>query len=275
MSIHHVLGIYKRVGAFIAPSRYMAEQMKHFAPARGRIHHIPSFVDQGLLDGPDPLADAGTRTTAQERPYMLYFGRVSADKGLDVLLRAADGLDRDVDLVIAGESKDGYLRHLQDLSAAPNVANVRFVGFVEGPALSNLIRDSLCVVAPSIWHDNAPMSVYESLAHGKAVIGSDLGGISEQLEDGAGILIPAGDPEALRQAMQTLVDQPTLRHQFETTAYQRAVTTYTPERHYERVMAVFEALLHDSGTVSLDAEQAPDEATLRGKAPTARGSSEL
>jgi glycosyltransferase involved in cell wall biosynthesis len=222
----------------------MAEQMGQFAPARGRIHHIPSFVDDSLLDGRGVTTVAPATAQEPSRPYVLYFGRVSADKGLDVLLHAAHGLDRDVDIVIAGESKDGYRQHLDELISTLGVKNVRFAGFREGAALSTLITNALCVVAPSIWHDNAPMSVYESLAHGKAVIGSDLGGISEQLEEGAGMLVPAGDADSLRQAVRTLVDQEDFRLQLQQAAYQRAMTTYAPELHYERVMAVFEALLN-------------------------------
>ena len=247
MSAHNALGLYKHVGAFIAPSRYMAKQMEHFTPARGRIHCIPSFVDQSLLELHSPEGDPGPEMPEESRPYLLYFGRVSADKGLDILVQAAAGLDRDVDIVIAGESKDEYRRQLQELSRSLGVRTVRFVGFVSGAPLSTLIRGALGVVAPSIWHDNAPMAVHESLAHGKAVIGSDVGGISDQLDEGCGVLVPAGDSAALRQAIRLLVDQPDLMKQLEQAALRRARTTYGPEQHYERLMAVFDSLRSSAG----------------------------
>ncbi len=247
MSAHNVLGIYKHVGAFIAPSRYMAKQMEHFTPARGRIHYIPSFVDQSLLELHSPRGSASPAAPAESRPYVLYFGRVSADKGLDILVQAAAGLDRDVDIVIAGESKDEYRQQLQELGRSLSVSTMRFVSFVSGAPLSTLIRGALCVVAPSIWHDNAPMSVHESLAHGKAVIGSDVGGISDQLDEGCGVLVPAGDTAALRQAIRLLVDKPELTKQLEQAALRRARTTYAPEQHYERLMAVFASLRSSAG----------------------------
>jgi hypothetical protein len=55
--------------------------------------------------------------------------------------------------------------------------------------------------------------------------------------------------------MQMLIDQPDLRRQLENAAFQRAATTYAPERHYERVMSVFEALLRRSASTETIAEQ--------------------
>lgn len=244
MSVQHVLGVYNRVAAYIAPSRYMAEQMEHFKPARGRIHHIPSFVDQALLDAQEQHQTATSAQSLQPcRPYLLYFGRVSPDKGIEVLLRAYAGLERDVDLVIAGDSGDGYRQRMEALAASLGVPYVHFRGFVTGAPLSDLIAGALGVVAPSLWHDNAPMTVYESLALGKAVIGSNLGGIGEQLENGCGLLVPPGDAEHLRAAMRQLMDDPALRAALEQAARQRALTEYAPERHYERVMAVFNSVL--------------------------------
>ncbi len=241
MSVQRALGVYHKVAAYIAPSRFMAEQMEHFKPARGRIYHIPSFVDQALL-----TARENGRTTANSpespgRPYLLYFGRVSPDKGVEALLRAYAGLDRDVDLVIAGDSGDGYRQRMEELAQTLGAPHVQFKGFLNGEPLVNLIAGALGVVAPSLWHDNAPMTVYESLALGKAVIGSDLGGIGEQLENGCGLLTPPGDVDELRRAMRQLVDSPALRERLEQAARLRARTEYAPERHYERVVAVFDA----------------------------------
>lgn len=245
MTIHRALGVYHRVGAFIAPSRYMAEQVEtHFAPARGRVYHIPSFVDQALLDalGDGPSAVSGS-PAATGRPYILFFGRVSPDKGVETLLRAYAGLERDVDLVIAGDSGDGYRQRMEAHTTELGLdCRVRFTGFVSGAPLAELIAGAMCVAAPSLWHDNSPMTVYESLAHGKAVVGSALGGIAEQLEDGCGLTVPPGDPDALRAALRRLVDEPELRGRLERAARAKALTDYAPERHYARVMAVFDAV---------------------------------
>lgn len=245
MVAHNAMRIYHKVHAFIAPSRFLAGQMEHFKPARERIYHVPSFVDETLLGAAKhpttiPLRET-PHTDSESRPYVLYFGRVAEDKGVEVALRAYAGVDRNVDLVIAGESGNGYRERMAALAVTLGVPHTRFLGFVRGTALSELIAGALCVLAPSLCFDNAPMSVYESLAHGKAIIGSDLGGISEQLNEGCGLLVPPGDPVAVRAAMRQVIDDPALRHRLEQAALKRARTEYAPERHYQRLMEVFEA----------------------------------
>jgi glycosyltransferase involved in cell wall biosynthesis len=242
MMAQRALGMYKNVDAFITPSRFMASQMEQFKPARGRIFHIPGFVDQTLLDAnPTPSTSGGgqIRNGMVKRPYILQFGRISPEKGVDITLRAYAGLERDVDLVIAGESRDDYRLRMEELAKSLGVTTVCFPGFVRGKALSEFIVGALCVVAPSTCYDNAPMSVYESLAYGQVVIGSDLGGISEQLED-CGLLVPPGDAEALRQALRQVIDDPQLRVRLARSAHHRARSEYAPERHYARLLEVFQ-----------------------------------
>ena len=239
MTTHNLIGIHNKVNAFIAPSRFLALQMeRHFAPAKGRVSHIPNFADEGLLAMDNP----GATEQTGHRPYVFCYGRLSPEKGFDGALRAFAALERPVDLVIAGDdSGNGYRAHLESLAVKLGITNVRFPGFQHGETLSHLIRGALCVVVPSIWHDNSPNTVFESMAYGKAIIGSDLGGITEQLEEGAGITVPAQDPDALRDALRRVIDDPELRARLGIAARTRARTEYTPTRHYERLMPVFEA----------------------------------
>lgn len=248
MTVHNLTGVHNHVNAFIAPSRFLAKQMElHFPPAKGRVSHIPNFADESLLasgNANDATTGAGRERMAPdgERPYVLCYGRLSPEKGFEVALRAFAGLDRPVDLVIAGDdSGNGYRFQLEALAAELGLSNVYFPGFQRGEALANLIRGAVCVVVPSIWHDNSPNTVFESMAYSKAIIGSDLGGISEQLEEGAGIVVPPQDPEALRTALRRVVDDPELRARLGAAACARAHTEYAPERHYARLMPVFEA----------------------------------
>ncbi len=242
MSVQNALGLYERVSAFIAPSRYMAKQMERFGPARGRIHYIPSFVDPELLDASAGGDSSGAKVPAPvgERPYILFYGRVAPDKGVEVVLRAYAGLERPVSLFIAGEVDPRWREHLSGIMRSLDLSDVHFPGFVQGEPLAALIRDALLVVVPSVCHDNAPMTVYESMAYGKAIVGSDIGGISDQLADGAGVLVPPGDPEALRGALRGLIDDGARRQHIERAARDRLCVEYAPERHYERLMAVFQ-----------------------------------
>jgi glycosyltransferase involved in cell wall biosynthesis len=232
MQTQKARGIYHRVNAFIAPSRFMADMVdRHFAPARGKVHHIPSFAD--LADIPP---------TANNGGYLLFFGRVAPDKGVDWLLQAHARLPRPVPLIIAGEPSDGEMERLQGCVAPHQRGAVQFVGFKQGRDLRDLIVGAIATVQPSRWHDNAPMSVYESLAHGKPVIGSNLGGIAEQITPDCGFLVEPGDVGALAERMQQVIDDPDLAARLGANARLRAATEYSQAVHLRRLLRVFAAV---------------------------------
>jgi glycosyltransferase involved in cell wall biosynthesis len=86
------------------------------------------------------------------------------------------------------------------------------------------------------------MSVLESFAHGKPVVGSNMGGIPEQLADGCGLLFEVGDVEGLARQMQVMLDEPGLRAGMGTRAYQRLQTDFSKDRHCNRLLGLFESL---------------------------------
>ena len=85
--------------------------------------------------------------------------------------------------------------------------DVQFLGSV--PDVPALLDECSFTVLPSL-SEGMPNAVLESLAHGRAVVASAVGGIPEILIRGGGILVPAGDPEALADAMRSLLADPAL-----------------------------------------------------------------
>ena len=110
---------------------------------------------------------------------MLYFGRLSKEKGVINLINAIK--DIDYKLIIAGT---GPLENeLKEYVKANNICNVEFVGFLQGDDLLNLIRRSRCVVLPSQWYENGPYSAMEAMALGKPLIVSNKGGLPELVDN--------------------------------------------------------------------------------------------
>src|SRR5690606_7238858 len=119
--------------------------------------------------------------------------RLSKEKGLDTLVHAAAAAA--VPLKIAGTGPDE--EQVRSTAAALG-ADVDFLGFRSGRELHDLIRGSRAVVLPSEWYENAPLSVLESFALGKPVLGARIGGIPELIEPGAtGWLFDSGDRQML------------------------------------------------------------------------------
>lgn len=109
--------------------------------------------------------------------YFLYFGRLEYEKGIETLLSAFEKLPN-VKLKIAGSGT--LLRKLQTI----NLPNIELLGQLNKKELNEVIKKTSFVVVPSECYENNPMSIVESFALGKPVIGSNLGGIIELIDEG-------------------------------------------------------------------------------------------
>lgn len=90
----------------------------------------------------------------------------------------------------------------EEVNAAPNLTNI---GFKTGAELEQLIRGAKCTVYPSIWYENCPFSVMESIMYGTPVVASDIGGIPELIDDGkTGFLFEAGNTEKMTEAINRI-----------------------------------------------------------------------
>jgi len=110
--------------------------------------------------------------------YCLYFGRLSDEKGVDVLIKAIK-ISSHCKLKIVGDGP--YKKYLEKLSSK-NDNKIEFLGEVWGNELERIIKNSKFIVCPSIWHENFPYVIIQSQSFGKAVIGSNVGGIPELVD---------------------------------------------------------------------------------------------
>jgi glycosyltransferase involved in cell wall biosynthesis len=128
------------------------------------------------------------------------FGRLIPDKGAHLVIEALKTLPTEsVSLDIAGTGDEAYLASLKE--AAP--VNVRFRGWMR-PA--EFYPDIDIMVLPSIWPDPQPRVTFEAYMHGIPVIGSDAGGIPEEIDEGTtGWLFRAGSVEDLARVLRERV----------------------------------------------------------------------
>lgn len=127
----------------------------------------------------------GSGETGEKKDYVLYFGRYDGEKGIRQLVRAARELPQ-IPFVFAGSGP------LESLLA--EAGNIRNVGFLQGSELSRLVAEARFTVCPSIWWENCPFSVLESLNAGTFVLGANLGGIPELIRPGEnGCLFAPGE----------------------------------------------------------------------------------
>ncbi|WP_142858436.1 glycosyltransferase family 4 protein [Salinigranum halophilum] len=189
-------------------------------PATRIQHGVTSVIDEP----PEPSAE----------PAVLYAGKQQRSKGLETLFEAAEALPQvTVHLCGSGPMSEDCEEVAQELD------NVRYHGYVTSDRLHELRVSSHAAVVPSLWMENSPLVIYESLASGLPVIGSDMGGIPELVEHGErGLLFEAGDATALAQCVRTLVDDIETQHALSRNARQWALE-HTMEDHVDELIGCY------------------------------------
>lgn len=227
MYLHHrVLHIYNLVDLFIAPSLFLKEKTREMG-FKGEVIHLPNFVK---LDGFEASYDYNERS-------IVYFGRLSQEKGLFTLFKAIKG--RNIELKIVG---DGPLRQkLEYRIKEDRLDNVFFTGYKQDKELKEEITKSMLVVLPSEWYENNPRTVIEAFALGKPVIGAKIGGIPELVQDGkTGLTFEPGNAADLRDKIKYLINSPEKISEMGRNARKFVEKEMNPEKHYQQLMKIYQ-----------------------------------
>ena len=157
---------YDDVDTFICPSKFYKEKLEE-----------SKFTKSNIVYMPNPLS-YDTKFCLNENPddYVLYFGRLSKEKGVDDLIKACANNNMKLYIVGTGPYED-YLKNL--VSKLNSEKQIRFFGYKTGEELKNLVFNSKVVVLPSKWYENGPFSAIEAMSMGKPLIVSSLGGLPE------------------------------------------------------------------------------------------------
>jgi glycosyltransferase involved in cell wall biosynthesis len=205
--------VLRRARVVIAPSRALADEARRLGAVDVRV--IPSGVDvpAAVSEEADP-------------PEVLYAGRLSPEKGVRELVAAADG----VPLVVAG---DGPLR-----DEVPGA-----LGFVPHDELERLYERSAVVACPS-HREGFGVVCAEAMAYGRPVVAGDVGGLRDLVvHEETGLLVPPGDVEALRAALQRLLADAELRHRFGQAGRARISEHFTWQRFGDETLRAYEDAL--------------------------------
>lgn len=178
---------YDDVSLYICPSQFMENMLNREPRYKGKTVTLHNFLT--LDEVPE---------TVEKKDYILYFGRLAEEKGLDRFLEACRLLP-EIPFVVAGSGPmEEELRR-----NAPG--NVQFVGFKTGMPLRQLIAEARFSVYLPIWYENCPLSVLESQALGTPVLANRIGGIPELIDDGqSGVLMDEFTPENYARQMKAL-----------------------------------------------------------------------
>ena len=183
------------------------------AVAPGRVRVIRNGIDTAEY-APDPATDVLDKFGVDPgRPSVIFVGRITRQKGVPVLLRAAAALDPSAQLVLcAGQPDTPELAvEVEGLVARLRAARSGVIWIPEmlpKRAVIQLLTHATVFACPSLYEPLGIVNL-EAMACGTAVVASAVGGIPEVVSDGeTGLLVRADDPEALAGALNALIGDP-------------------------------------------------------------------
>ena len=237
--LHKWMKTYEQcVDLFLAPSEFVREKLVGAGLATKRIEVLPHF--QALPPDADLASNEG---------YLLYFGRLSAEKGARELLHAMARLPH-VPLVIAGDGPERS--SLEALAKELNLKHVVFTGTVGGKKLGKLIAGCSFSVFPSHAYETLGKSILESYAFGRPVIASDIGSRRELVKHGVtGLLYTEGNREEFAHSIEFLFDRPDLIKLMGDAGRNRVKAQHDPEQHVDKMLEIYRRLLQPQNIVTV------------------------
>ena len=224
-----VLKLENKISLFVAPSRFVADRLVAWGIPENRIAQVRNLTH--VPSEPPPI---------QSDAHGLFLGRLSSEKGVEVLLHALRSAG-DPPFAIAG---DGPLRGTLEASAEElGLRNTRFFGRLDVEGVRRLIEQSSFVVIPSMSEEIAPFSAAEALAHGRPIIVSRIGGLTELAVEGRGLLCDPGDASAFAEAIGRLTASAELCREMGLKAHRFASEELTRQNHVRRLESLYATLI--------------------------------
>jgi glycosyltransferase involved in cell wall biosynthesis len=222
------------IDRYLVLNNFFGEQLTARGIARSKQRVLPNFVE---------IPDTGHTA---KKPYVLFLGRLSPEKGIHTLLEAWSELDG-ITLKIAGA---GELEPLVKEQAAGRLKNrIEFLGYVEAEEKTRLLREAMATVTPSTWYENCPISVLESLAAGTPALVTSMGGLPDLVRHGKdGFVFPPENSTALNKAVTQLRDNPSLVTALSANAFASAKDRFSPNVHYRGLMNIYGELLENKSS---------------------------
>ncbi|MDF2986007.1 MAG: hypothetical protein K0R50_1517 [Eubacterium sp.] len=231
-AVYYSLQTYEKyIDLFIAPSSFIKNKFVEFGESESKIKVLHNFTNNSPKE-----------YTANKQKYILYFGRLSAEKGINTLIKSCKKLPHiQFKFVGSGELEDRL----------KGTGNIEYLGFKSGEELNSLIREALFSVYPSEWYENCPMSVLESQMYGTPVIGADIGGIPELIRNNIdGLLFTPGNAEDLTSKIGYLYENSEVLGQFSINCMNKA-KDFSIEKYYTQLMKYYDMTMekHKGGMV--------------------------
>lgn len=230
MSYFKLFKYYKYIDLFLCPSKVMENYLLNGGFPYTKVKQLSTFSQ-------DIWVPEHTTTTSNKK-YILYFGRVTPEKGVDILAKAFNQLNNnDISLKVVGYIDPNYKDELTSLLDHDHLLRTEFISHQPFALLTRTIQNALLVVHPAIWLENMPNSLLEAMSAGKAIVASNIGSIPELIIDNVnGRLFTPGDVDELVSCLIDIFNSPDKRKNMEINSRKIFLNNFTEETHVNHLV---------------------------------------
>jgi alpha-maltose-1-phosphate synthase len=236
----------KHIDAFISGYPDEKNMLLEKGVPEEKIHLVPNGINPyfGQLSTPEEkefvLSKFGIQ---QSTPILLFIGNHTSNKGIDTVLEVSAVLSQSATVVIGGKllSPDEPEQRLAQMPAS-HLTNIIFTDYLTETEQRVLYHLADLLLFPSLA-DTLPLTILEAMACGLPVIAYDTGGISFQLAEQAGVIVPQGDVQAFTNAIETLLSNPSECKQISQNAIARQRKLFSWKLAAEDTAQIYKLLL--------------------------------
>ena len=231
IEIHKRGGTWKRkVDRFIALTEFSRKKYIEAGWPEDKIVVKPNFTE-------DPYG--GSEIVAKRGGYGIFVGRLSSEKGINLLLDAW----RNIDLRLKVAGRGELVSYVQRQASR----NIEYVGSKMKSEVLDLVQHADFIVMASTWYEGFPMVLVEAFSCGTPALVPRLGSMEEIVRDGiTGLHFEAGNADDLNKKAQWMIDHPAEARKMGENARREYLNKYTPEQNYEMLMDIYQEAIEES-----------------------------
>jgi glycosyltransferase involved in cell wall biosynthesis len=230
---NYLIPFDKHFNKIILVSKFAYEKHSSVKNIKSLICHLYNFY-------PDLK---NTKVNDTKGDYLLYYGRLSKEKGIIRLIEAWMSKSRKAKLKIVGTGPlySDIIRIINE----NKITNIEILGFKQGEELFDIIKKSSFVVVPSEWYENNPLTIIESYANGKPVIGSRVGGIPEIIqEEKTGFIFEMGNITELSEKITMVENMSDMTYKkFSVSSRNFAERYFSEQVHYPELIKIYNSVV--------------------------------
>lgn len=223
----------KQIEKIITPSELYKKKLEEDGIASKKIEVLHNFID---------MDDYNVKI--EDKGYALYYGRIIKEKGVLNLIKAFKNI-KNHQLYIAGDGPDieKVEKYIKENKLEEKIT---LLGFLNSNEVKEYVRKARFIVVPSVWYENCPYSVLETLAMGKPIIGSNLGGIPELVKNNeTGLIYKYDNINELTDKIKELFENKDKAEELGKNAKKMAKEDFSKEAYYNKIIKIYEGVMKD------------------------------